>query len=104
MAKKSTVESVEKNETKGHHHKNTKAVVNRLSRIEGHVRSIKDMVQNDRDCTEVLIQIAAVRSAINKVGKVVLEDHIENCLFGDRDFQKDSETWENIKDVFNVYF
>lgn len=104
MAKKSSAKSVRNNEIKGHHHKKTKAVINRLSRIEGHVRSIKDMVQNDRECTEVLIQIAAVRSAINKVGKVVLEDHIENCLFGDRDSQKDSETWESIKDVFNAYF
>ncbi len=104
MAKKSPEKSVEKNEINGHHHKKTKAVINRLSRIEGHVRSIKDMVQNDRECTEVLIQIAAVRSAINKVGKVVLEDHIESCLFGNHDFQKDTEPWESIKDVFNAYF
>lgn len=104
MAQKSTSKKVGQIEIKGHSHKKTKAVVNRLSRIEGHVRSIKDMVASGRECTEVLIQIAAVRSAINKVGKVVLEDHLENCLFGDQDFQKDSEAWESIKDVFNAYF
>ena len=104
MAQKSTATGGGKLEKEHHHHKKTKAVVNRLSRIEGHVRSIKEMVQDERDCTEVLIQIAAVRSAINKVGKVVLEDHIENCLFDGRDSQKDSEAWESIKDVFNTYF
>jgi CsoR family transcriptional regulator, copper-sensing transcriptional repressor len=87
-----------------HHHKRTRAVVNRLSRIEGHVRSIKGMVNDERDCTEVLIQIAAVRSAINKVGKVIMEDHIENCLFHESESPKDTETWESIKDVFDAYF
>lgn len=62
------------------------------------------MVQDHRDCSEVLVQVAAVRSAINKVGKVILEDHIENCLFQDIESQKDIEAWESIKDVFNAYF
>ncbi len=93
-----------KQETHSHQHKRTRAIVNRLSRIEGHVRSIKEMVENDRDCTEVLIQVAAVRSAINKVGKVIMEDHLENCLFHDGITAKDNEIWESIKDVFDAYF
>ena len=63
-----------------HVHDNTKAVLNRLSRAIGHLESVKKMVENGRDCSEVLIQIAAVRSAINNIGKVILQDHIQHCL------------------------
>lgn len=63
-----------------HHHENTKAVINRMNRAIGHMESIKTMIENDRDCAEVLIQIAAVRSAINNIGKIILEDHINHCI------------------------
>lgn len=64
----------------GHTHTNTKAVINRLSRAIGHLESIKRMVEEGRDCSEVLIQLSAVKSAINNTGKVILKDHIEHCL------------------------
>ena len=64
----------------GHTHTNTKAVLNRLSRAIGHLESIKRMVEDGRDCAEVLIQLSAVKSAINNNGKVILKDHIEHCL------------------------
>lgn len=64
----------------GHVHTNTKAVLNRLSRAIGHLESIKRMVEDGRDCSEVLIQLSAVKSAINNTGKVILKDHIEHCL------------------------
>ena len=64
----------------GHTHTNTKAVLNRLSRAIGHLESIKRMVEDGRDCSEVLIQLSAVKSAINNTGKVILKDHIEHCL------------------------
>ena len=63
-----------------HVHENTKAVTNRLARIIGHLESIKRMVESGRDCSEVLIQIAAVKSAVNNVGKVILQDHIKHCI------------------------
>ena len=63
-----------------HVHENTKAVLNRLSRAIGHLESVKKMVEDGRDCSEVLVQIAAVRSAINNVGKVILQDHIRHCI------------------------
>ena len=63
-----------------HHHENTKAVLNRPSRAIGHLESIKRMVEDGRDCSEVLIQLSAVKSAINNTGKVILEDHIKHCL------------------------
>ena len=64
----------------GHVHENQKAVLNRLSRAIGHLESVKKMVEDGRDCSEVLIQIAAVRSAINNIGKVILQDHIQHCI------------------------
>ena len=66
--------------THHHHHENTKAVLNRMNRAIGHMESIKTMIENGRDCSEVLVQIAAVRSAINNVGKIILEDHINHCI------------------------
>ncbi len=66
--------------THPHTHENTKAVLNRLSRAIGHLESVRTMVEDGRDCSEVLIQIAAVRSAINNIGKVILQDHIRHCI------------------------
>lgn len=63
-----------------HTHQNTKAVINRLSRAIGHMESIKRMVESGRDCSEVLIQLSAVKAAINNTGKVILQDHIEHCI------------------------
>ena len=64
----------------GHTHTQTKAVINRLSRAIGHLESVKRMVEDGRDCTEVLVQLAAVRSALNSTAKVILKDHLEHCL------------------------
>ncbi len=63
-----------------HTHENTKAVLNRLSRAIGHLESIRKMVESGRDCSEVLIQLSAVKAAINNTGKVILHDHIQHCL------------------------
>ena len=63
-----------------HTHENTRAVLNRLSRAIGHLQSVKRMVEEGRDCSEVLIQIAAVRSAIDNTGKIILQDHLKHCI------------------------
>ena len=63
-----------------HTHTRTKSVLNRLSRAIGHLSSVRSMVEQGRDCTEVLIQLAAVRAAINKTCEVILEDHLEHCV------------------------
>ena len=78
-----------------HVHENTKAVLNRLSRAIGHLESVKKMVEDGRDCSEVLVQIAAVRSAINNVGKVILQDHIQHCIV-DAVEENDQEAIENL--------
>lgn len=68
----------------GHVHTQTKAVINRLARAIGHLESVKRMVEDGRDCTEVLVQLAAVRSALSGTAKVILKDHLEHCV-GDGD-------------------
>ena len=63
-----------------HPHKHRRQVVNRLARIEGHVRAIKGMTEEGRDCSEILLQIAAARKALDNVAKVILKDHLESCV------------------------
>ena len=61
-----------------HTHTQSKAVINRLSRAIGHLESVKRMVEDERDCTDVLIQLAAVRSALSSTARVILKDHLEH--------------------------
>ncbi|MFN3678199.1 metal-sensing transcriptional repressor [Thermosynechococcus sp.] len=63
-----------------HSEESLRAIVNRLSRIEGHVRGIKTMVQDSRPCPEVLIQIAAVRGALDRVARLILDEHLNECV------------------------
>lgn len=61
-------------------HEHTKAVLNRLSRAIGHLNAVKGMVENGRDCAEVLIQLSAVKSEIVNTSKVILKDHLDHCV------------------------
>ena len=84
----------------GHNHPNQKAVSNRLARAIGHLEKVKRMVDDGEDCAEILIQLAAVRSAINNAGKVLLQDHISHCIVEaveDGDMEKIDELNEAIR-------
>ncbi|MCL1803279.1 MAG: metal-sensing transcriptional repressor [Eubacteriaceae bacterium] len=63
-----------------HSHTQQKNVLNRLSKAVGHLSSVRVMVEDGRDCAEVLIQLSAVRSAINGICEIILKDHLENCI------------------------
>ena len=63
-----------------HIHENQKAVLNRLARAIGHLEKVRRMVEDGSDCTDVLIQLAAVRSALDNTGKVILKDHMRHCM------------------------
>lgn len=63
-----------------HSDKTKKNLVSRLNRIEGQIRGIKGMVDKDVYCDDILNQIAAVQSALNGVGKMLLEDHMKSCV------------------------
>ncbi|MDE7478890.1 MAG: metal-sensing transcriptional repressor, partial [Lachnospiraceae bacterium] len=79
-----------------HTHKETKAVLNRMSKIIGHMEAVKTMVENGRDCSEVLIQLAAVKSAIGGVSRVILKDHIDHCII-DAVKENDTASIEELK-------
>lgn len=84
-----------------HTHTQTKAVLNRLSRAIGHLESVKRMVEEGRDCTEVLVQLAAVRSALSSTAKVILKDHLEHCISdGDGSFAEQIATLNDAIDKF----
>ena len=70
------------NHTHAHIHseESLRRIVNRLSRIEGHVRGIKTMVQQSSPCPDVLLQIAAVRGALDRVARIVLDEHLTECI------------------------
>jgi DNA-binding FrmR family transcriptional regulator len=61
----------------------TKALVNRLSRIEGQVRGVKGMVENDVYCTDILVQVSAITAALNAFNKELLAEHIRTCVTED---------------------
>lgn len=63
-------------ENHAHSHTHTKEVLNRMSRAIGHLESVRKMVEDGRDCSEVLVQLAAVRAAIGSISRIVLKDHL----------------------------
>lgn len=60
-----------------------KKLINRLSRIEGQVRGVKRMLQEDAYCTDILIQVSAINSALNSFNKMLLAEHIRTCVAND---------------------
>lgn len=63
-----------------HSEESLRRIVNRLSRVEGHIRGIKMMVQESRPCPDVLVQIAAVRGALDRVSRIILDEHLTECI------------------------
>ena len=92
----------------GHAHRHVhsaeekKAVLNRLSRAIGHLESVKRMVERDEDCSDVLIQLAAVRNAINSTGKVIMKNHISHCIVEAIE-QDDLEAVEALNDAIDHF-
>ncbi len=85
----------------GHTHTQTKAVINRLARAIGHLESVKRMVENGRDCSEVLVQLAAVRSALNNTAKVILKDHLDHCI--DASCEDVQEQMKSLNDAIDKF-
>ena len=63
-----------------HSHTQTKAVLNRISRAQGHLEAVRRMIERGDDCAEVLVQLSAVISALNSTGRAILKDHISHCI------------------------
>ena len=75
------------------------AVVGRLKKIEGQVRGIMAMVENDAPCEGILVQIGAAKAALHKTGQVVLEGHLHNCVLAGIERGDAAET---LKKLFNA--
>jgi DNA-binding FrmR family transcriptional regulator len=63
-----------------HDEESLRKIINRLSRVEGHIRGVKTMVQESRPCPDVLIQLAAIRGALDKVARMILDEHLTECV------------------------
>jgi len=73
---------------------NKDALVKRLHRIEGQVRGIERMVEEERYCIDILTQISAIRSALDRVAIAVLDDHARHCVVDAAAGQRDERTTE----------
>ena len=71
------------NKTKSRSNEEKKALINRLSRIEGQIRGIKNMIENDAYCTDIIIQVTAATAALNSFNKELLSEHIRTCVADD---------------------
>ncbi len=85
-------------------HKHSKEIISRLSKVEGHVRAIKKMIEDEKSCDEVLLQFSAVEAALKKTSKLLLSDHFENCIINMVTDEKLKEELEEFQRVFNKYF
>lgn len=83
-------------------HKENKAVIDRISRACGHLASIKKMIEENRDCKEILIQLAACKMAINNIGKIYLTDHINHCV-KNAIAQGDETIVEDLNDIIDKF-
>ena len=86
-----------------HTHTQTKAVLNRMARLIGHMESVKQMIKDGRDSSEVLIQLSAVDAAIKSVSRVILKDHMEHCIV-DAIKTGDEESLENLNQAIDQIF
>lgn len=83
-----------------HTHENTQVILNRMSRAIGHMTAVKKMIEEERDCSEVLIQLSAVKSEIMGVSKVILKDHIGHCIV-EAVHENDDETIQHLLEAID---
>jgi DNA-binding FrmR family transcriptional regulator len=86
---------------KSHHSDKTKSnLISRLNRVEGQIRGVKGMIERDTYCDDVLNQIAAIQSALNSAGKLLLEGHMKSCVV-ERIRAGESEVIDELLITFN---
>lgn len=87
-----------------HHHSDAERTkrVNRMSRIIGHATKVKSMIADDADCTDILIQMAAVRAALTSLSKLIIEEHINECMSEMSEFDSLEERQESIEGLMDV--
>ncbi|QZY55363.1 metal-sensitive transcriptional regulator [Crassaminicella profunda] len=77
-----------------------KDIINRLRTIKGHIAGIEKMIEEDtKTCDDILLQIAAIRASVHKVGLIILEDHAKDCLIGDQEMVTREEVDKVLKTI-----
>jgi len=79
------------------------AITKRLKRIEGQVRGIIKMIENEKSCEDILIQIGSVKSALHKTGQVILEGHLHHCVLDGIREGKEDETIKNLSSAIEQF-
>lgn len=74
-----------------------KSVKSRLSRVEGQIKGISAMVDESRECEDIIVQLSAVNSAVTNIARMILEHHIEHCVVDGIKSSSEQETIENLK-------
>ncbi|SHK43907.1 metal-sensitive transcriptional regulator [Paramaledivibacter caminithermalis] len=77
-----------------------KKIINRLRTLKGHIAGIEKMVEEGKDCEDILIQIAAVKSSIHKIGTIIVEEHALDCLLREDDDERFDK--EKVKKVIKT--
>lgn len=75
----------------------------RLKKIEGQVRGVQKMVNEDKPCEAILIQIGAIKSALHKTGQIILEGHMHHCVLDGISSGKEDETIEKLISALNQF-
>ncbi|MGN8644528.1 metal-sensing transcriptional repressor [Gracilibacillus sp. HCP3S3_G5_1] len=96
-------ESLHKHPSKPRSKDEIQATVNRLKRIEGQVRGIQKMVEEDRYCVDILVQISAINAALKKVGYSITERHIKHCVSDAILSGEGDETIEELMEVMKQF-
>lgn len=78
-------------------------IISRLSKIEGHVKGIKKMAEEGRSCEDLLLQVSAVKAAVNNVGRLILEDYLEDCIVDGVKTDSDQEVVERMKKALKKF-
>lgn len=78
------------------------ALIKRLKRIEGQVKGIQKMIDDERYCVDILVQISAVRSAIDNVGAIILENHIKGCVSNSLKYENQDQNDQMIKELIDT--
>jgi len=82
---------------------NVEAITKRLKRIEGQVRGLIKMIENDKSCEDILIQIGSVKSALHKTGQVILEGHLHHCVLDGVRIGKEDETMRKLSSAIEQF-
>lgn len=86
-----------------HQHHDVKKLCQRISRIEGQLGGIRKMLENDKPCDEIIIQLNSAKAALQKISQIVLEDHLDHCVLDALREGKGEVQIESLKRALSQY-